>query len=136
MPILIGSPHGNRYRGPFAKYIKRSIPNRRLYPLKPIAPALTISEERNKARMPAVASPSKVLVSGANGYIAAWVVRTLLEKGYAVRGTVRSEAKGVHLKKLFAEHGDKFEVVVVEDITKVRRLRPSVLVDTAFWGAC
>lgn len=68
--------------------------------------------------MPAVTSPSKVLVSGANGYIAAWVVRTLLEKGYAVRGTVRSEAKGAHLKKLFAEHGDKFEVVVVEDITK------------------
>ncbi|KAJ4473047.1 hypothetical protein J3R30DRAFT_3514321 [Lentinula aciculospora] len=28
---------------------------------------------------------SKVLVTGANGYIAAWVVRTLLEKGYAVR---------------------------------------------------
>ena len=84
--------------------------------------------------MPAVASPSKVLVSGANGYIAAWVVRTLLEKGYAVRGTVRSEAKGAHLKKLFAEHGDKFEVVVVEDITKVRRTRPGILTDTALLG--
>ncbi|THH19273.1 hypothetical protein EW146_g1844 [Bondarzewia mesenterica] len=69
--------------------------------------------------MPAVAPPSKVLVSGANGYIAAWVIRTLLEKGYSVRGTVRSASKGDHLKKLFAQYGDKFELVVVEDITKV-----------------
>ncbi|THH17591.1 hypothetical protein EW146_g3264 [Bondarzewia mesenterica] len=68
--------------------------------------------------MPAVAPPSKVLVSGANGYIAAWVARTLLEKGYSVRGTVRSASKGDHLKKLFAQYGDKFELVVVEDITK------------------
>ncbi|KAJ4474488.1 D-lactaldehyde dehydrogenase [Lentinula aciculospora] len=65
-----------------------------------------------------VPSGSKVLVTGANGYIAAWVVRTLLEKGYAVRGTVRSEAKGTHLKKIFADYKDKFETVVVEDITK------------------
>ncbi|KAJ3786733.1 D-lactaldehyde dehydrogenase [Lentinula aff. detonsa] len=69
--------------------------------------------------MPGIVPPgSKVLVSGANGYIAAWVVRTLLEKGYAVRGTVRSEEKGTHLKKIFAGYGEKFETVVVEDITK------------------
>lgn len=66
--------------------------------------------------MPAIPSGSKVLVTGANGYIAAWVVRTLLEKGYAVRGTVRSEDKAAHLKQLF--RGSKFETVVVEDITK------------------
>ncbi|KAJ3877793.1 D-lactaldehyde dehydrogenase, partial [Lentinula edodes] len=47
-----------------------------------------------------------------------WVVRTLLEKGYAVRGTVRSEEKGEPLKKIFADYKDKFEIVVVEDITK------------------
>ena len=34
---------------------------------------------------------SKVLVTGANGYIAIWLVAMLLEKGYSVRGTVRSE---------------------------------------------
>jgi hypothetical protein len=48
-----------------------------------------------------------------------WVVRTLLEQGYAVRGTVHSEAKGAHLKMLFDKYGDKLELVVVEDITKV-----------------
>lgn len=55
-----------------------------------------------------------------NGFIAVWVVRTLLEKGFAVRGTVRSAAKGEHLKKTFASYGDKFEIVVVGDIAKVR----------------
>ena len=69
--------------------------------------------------MPALTS-GKVLVTGANGFIAIWVVKKLLDKGYSVRGTVRSESKGTHLKEVFKEHGDKFEVVVVEDITKVR----------------
>jgi uncharacterized protein YbjT (DUF2867 family) len=70
--------------------------------------------------MPAVKSGAKVLVSGANGYIAVWVVRTLLESGYHVRGTVRSAEKGIHLKKIFSAYGDRFELVTVPDITKVR----------------
>ncbi|KAI0926024.1 hypothetical protein AcW1_008303 [Taiwanofungus camphoratus] len=60
----------------------------------------------------------RVLVTGANGYIAIWVVRSLLEQGYAVRGTVRSESKAAHLRESFASYGDKLEVVVVDDITK------------------
>jgi len=68
--------------------------------------------------MPAVQPPCKVPVSGANGYIAIWVVRTLLEKGYSVRGTVRSEEKAAHLRQLFKSYGDMHEVVIVEDITK------------------
>ncbi|TPX33579.1 hypothetical protein SmJEL517_g03563 [Synchytrium microbalum] len=59
-----------------------------------------------------------VLVTGANGFIAAHCVQQLLEKGYSVRGTVRSAAKGTHLTNLFAKYGDKFSVVVVDDITK------------------
>ena len=72
--------------------------------------------------MPTVQPGSKVLVSGANGFIAMWVVRTLLEKGYAVRGTVRSQERGQHLTDTFKEYGDKFELVVVKDITTVRVL--------------
>ena len=70
--------------------------------------------------MPAVPAPAKVLVSGANGYIAVWVVRTLLERGYSVRGTVRSESKTAFLKNSFrneAESG-RLELVIVPDITK------------------
>ncbi|KAJ7479840.1 D-lactaldehyde dehydrogenase [Mycena latifolia] len=67
--------------------------------------------------MPAITS-GKVLVSGANGYIAVWVIRTLLEEGFFVRGAVRSADKGTHLKELFAPYGDKLELVVVPDITQ------------------
>ncbi|KAI6037909.1 hypothetical protein EDC04DRAFT_2082589 [Pisolithus marmoratus] len=68
--------------------------------------------------MPAVQPPCKVLVTGANGYIAMWVVHEFLEQRYSVRGTVRSAKKAEHVQKQFAEYGDKLEVVVVEDITK------------------
>ncbi|KAI0260559.1 NAD-P-binding protein [Gloeopeniophorella convolvens] len=67
--------------------------------------------------MPAVSAPAKVLVTGASGFLAAWVVKALLEAGYAVRGTVRSASKGEHLKALFGGKGD-FEIVIVEDMTK------------------
>ena len=68
--------------------------------------------------MPAVTS-GKALVTGANGFVAMWLVRKLLERGFFVRGTVRSESKIAQLKQVFSEFGDKFEVVIVEDITKV-----------------
>ncbi|KAJ7666346.1 D-lactaldehyde dehydrogenase [Mycena rosella] len=58
-----------------------------------------------------------VLISGANGYIAVWVVRTLLEEGFSVRGAVCSAEKGKHLSELFAPYGDKFELAIVPDIT-------------------
>jgi len=69
--------------------------------------------------MPVIRPPSKVLVSGANGFVATWVIRNLLEHGYSVRGTVRSSHKGDQLKKYSASYGDKLEIVIVEDITKV-----------------
>ncbi|KAF8342424.1 D-lactaldehyde dehydrogenase [Amanita rubescens] len=68
--------------------------------------------------MPVVAPGSKILVSGANGFIAVWLVRNLLEQGYSVRGTVRSKEKSAFLVDMFKSYGDKFELVVVEDITK------------------
>ncbi|KAH7906352.1 hypothetical protein BJ138DRAFT_1162780 [Hygrophoropsis aurantiaca] len=72
--------------------------------------------------MPALAQPAnasqKILVSGANGYIAIWVVRTLLERGYSVRSTVRSADKGKHLKGVFKDYGDRHEITVIPDITK------------------
>ncbi|THU84023.1 D-lactaldehyde dehydrogenase [Dendrothele bispora CBS 962.96] len=67
--------------------------------------------------MPTVPVGGKVLVSGANGYIAAWLVRTLLQQGYIVRGTVRSEEKAGFLRNLFKDYGEKFEVFIVSDIT-------------------
>lgn len=67
--------------------------------------------------MPAI-TKGKVLVTGANGYIAVWVVKSLLDSGFSVRGTVRRESSIPYLKETFKEHGDKLEFVVVPDITK------------------
>ncbi|PPQ98104.1 hypothetical protein CVT26_003274 [Gymnopilus dilepis] len=63
---------------------------------------------------------AKILVSGVNGFLAMWIVRILLERGYSVRGTVRSESKGKYVKEYFNGRGlgEKLELVVVDDITK------------------
>ncbi|VDC04351.1 unnamed protein product [Peniophora sp. CBMAI 1063] len=63
-------------------------------------------------------APAKALVTGANGFVGAWVVRTLLEQGYSVVGVVRAASKGDHLKRMFSSYGDKFTIALVEDITK------------------
>lgn len=68
--------------------------------------------------MPAISTPAKVLVSGSNGYIGAHVAHAFLEKGYAVRGTVRSAEKGKHLQELFKSYGNRFELAIVPDIAK------------------
>ena len=72
--------------------------------------------------MPTVKRGSRVLVTGANGYISVWIISMLLEQGYRVRGTVRSEKKGKYLREYFSRFGDKFELFFVEDIEKVRLL--------------
>ena len=69
--------------------------------------------------MPAV-TKGKILVTGANGFIAAWIIKNLLDAGYSVRGTVRRESAVAPLKETFKEYSDLFEVVIVQDFTKVR----------------
>jgi uncharacterized protein YbjT (DUF2867 family) len=70
--------------------------------------------------MPIINAGVKVLVTGANGFIAIWIVRTLLERGYSVRATVRSEEKGVYLTDYFKAYGDKMELAIVSDFSQVR----------------
>ncbi|KAJ3760757.1 hypothetical protein EV361DRAFT_417763 [Lentinula raphanica] len=57
---------------------------------------------------------SRILVTGANGFLGAHIVKEALDNGYAVRGTVRSQAKADELKKAFPS--DKFETAVVPDL--------------------
>ncbi|KAH9910847.1 uncharacterized protein BXZ73DRAFT_83113 [Epithele typhae] len=66
--------------------------------------------------MPAIKS-GKVFVSGTNSHITVWVVRTLLDYGLAVHGTVYVESRDTHLRTLFADAGDKLELVIVEEVT-------------------
>ncbi|EMD31214.1 hypothetical protein CERSUDRAFT_127521 [Gelatoporia subvermispora B] len=72
--------------------------------------------------MPSVQPPAKILVTGANGYVGLWVVRLLLQRGFAVRGAVRTAEKGAALVKLLqykeGERARAFEYVAVGDIDK------------------
>lgn len=55
-----------------------------------------------------------VLVTGGTGFIAGWCIRILLERGYAVRTTVRDPAKAGHLHALFPDAGGRLEVVAAD----------------------
>ncbi|KAH9487433.1 Putative uncharacterized oxidoreductase [Psilocybe cubensis] len=70
--------------------------------------------------MPTITKGDKILVTGANGYIAMWAIRIFLERGYFVRGTVRSESKAKDVNDYFNSVGlgDKLEIVIVNDIAK------------------
>jgi dihydroflavonol-4-reductase len=49
--------------------------------------------------------PDTVLVTGVSGFIAKHVALKLLEAGYDVRGTVRTERRADEVRKAIAEHG-------------------------------
>ncbi|KAG9048778.1 methylglyoxal reductase (NADPH-dependent) gre2 [Tulasnella sp. UAMH 9824] len=68
--------------------------------------------------MPAVLPPAKVLVTGASGFIGAWVAKALLERGFTVVGTVRSDLKGEYLRTLFKQYENRFTYVLVPDVGK------------------
>jgi len=74
-------------------------------------------------------SKGLVVVTGANGYIAARTVEALLEAGFSVRGTVRSIKSAAPVKEALARFGDKLSFVQVPDITA-----PGAF-DEAFKGA-
>ncbi|KAI9058008.1 D-lactaldehyde dehydrogenase [Trametes sanguinea] len=67
--------------------------------------------------MPSITS-GRVLVTGANGYAATWILKELLERGFKVRGTIRSESKAAFVRNIFKSFGDKLELVVIPDATK------------------
>ncbi|KAK3067365.1 hypothetical protein LTR53_015810 [Teratosphaeriaceae sp. CCFEE 6253] len=67
--------------------------------------------------MSTIEKGATVLVTGANGFIASHVADQLLQRGYKVRGTVRSDAKAEGLHKAFAHYGpNAFAAVTVSDM--------------------
>lgn len=68
--------------------------------------------------MPAIRPPAKVLVTGSNGYIGTWIVRTLFDRGFSVRAAVRAESKTTYFRQLFKGEvdQDKLEFAIVPDI--------------------
>ncbi|KAL5521232.1 hypothetical protein ACEPAG_9155 [Sanghuangporus baumii] len=68
--------------------------------------------------MSIISPPAKVLVTGANGFLAAWILHFLLEHGYSVRGTVRAESKSEYLRNLYKSEveNQQLEFIVVPDM--------------------
>ena len=81
-------------------------------------PKLSFSYITRRFRtMAASATPgSPVLVTGVNGHVASATALRLLQKGYKVRGTVRSLKRGAFIQNEFKSFGDSFELVEVPDI--------------------
>lgn len=62
-------------------------------------------------------APQKtILVTGASGFIAAHVLTSFLEAGYAVRGTVRSEATAEKVRQSHAKYADRLSFAIVPDM--------------------
>ncbi|KAH6620178.1 ketoreductase [Boeremia exigua] len=63
-------------------------------------------------------STGTILVTGANGYIASHVVKVLLDNGYNVRGTVRSDKAAAQLRETFPGFIDKhLSIAFVADLS-------------------
>jgi len=66
----------------------------------------------------ALKTEKPILVTGASGYLATWIVKLLLDLGYKVRGTVRSLAKKDKYSKLLALYNADSRLELVEaDLT-------------------
>ncbi|KAL5532146.1 hypothetical protein ACEPAF_5710 [Sanghuangporus sanghuang] len=68
--------------------------------------------------MPAIQPPAKVLVTGSNGYVGTWMVRTLLYREVSVRAAIQTEYKTAYFCKLLRDEveQERLEFVIVPDI--------------------
>ncbi|TCD61668.1 hypothetical protein EIP91_008116 [Steccherinum ochraceum] len=60
---------------------------------------------------------SRILVTGATGFVGAHVVDELLRRGHSVRAAIRSMAKGEQLRQARQHAGERLEFAVVGDLT-------------------
>ncbi|RAL17409.1 SDR family oxidoreductase [Aspergillus homomorphus CBS 101889] len=59
-----------------------------------------------------------ILITGASGFVATHVVRVFLQRGYRVRGTVRSEQTADKVREIFPQYKGKLSFTIVKDIAQ------------------
>jgi nucleoside-diphosphate-sugar epimerase len=73
----------------------------------------SITNLANGAKLP---QNQTILVSGASGFVAAHVLTSFLQRGYNVRGTVRSEATAEKVKKTHSKYLKQLSFAIVKDV--------------------
>ena len=68
--------------------------------------------------MPSAPNGKTILITGASGFVATWVVRSFLEAGYHVRGSVRSEETANNVRNSHPGYNDQLSFVIVKDIAQ------------------
>ncbi|KAF2805675.1 NAD(P)-binding protein [Mytilinidion resinicola] len=67
----------------------------------------------NGAKLP---QNQTILISGASGFVAAHVLNSFLQRGYNVRGTVRSEATAEKVKQTHSKYLKQLSFAIVKDV--------------------
>ncbi|ORY56990.1 NAD dependent epimerase/dehydratase [Pseudomassariella vexata] len=62
-------------------------------------------------------SPKRILLTGANGYLAQHILSQLLSAGHSVRGLVRTASKAAQLESTFSSSLAQLDVALVPDMT-------------------
>ncbi|PWY64803.1 flavonol reductase [Aspergillus eucalypticola CBS 122712] len=60
----------------------------------------------------------EILITGASGFVATHVIKSFLEHGYRVRGTVRSEQSAANVRGIFSQYSDRLSFAIVKDIAQ------------------
>jgi NADPH-dependent methylglyoxal reductase len=66
-------------------------------------------------------SEQTLLITGVNGFLGLHVAREALERGYHVRGTVRSETSAAKVRDLLAKYDPRLSLSIVPDLTMSER---------------
>lgn len=70
-------------------------------------------------------SEQTLVVTGANGYVALHIIKQALDRGYNVRGTVRSVSSAGKVRSLFADYGNQFTVSIVPELNNKELYEPA-----------
>lgn len=70
-------------------------------------------------------SEQTLVVTGANGFLAQHIIQQALDRGYNVRGTVRSVSSAGKVRSIFADYSSQFSVAIVPELSKKELYEPA-----------